>query len=123
MAAVDVEPSMRDALATQHERIERLLEQVAEACAAKDWPMATALWSELERELLAHLALEEDDVLPLARGRCEVDTRALAREHEHIRSRLRELGVLVRRGTVRSRTINAFAAEIQAHTAHENNLL
>ena len=80
-------------------------------------------WARFERQLLAHLTLEENDLIPALMAVNRAAAQGLLNEHAHIRSRLAELGAAVDLHIVRLDVAREFIEELRAHAKHEDELL
>lgn len=114
---------VRDALLKDHERLERVLEQVLAAFEANDREGVATSWTRFDAQLLAHLAAEERHLIPALFRVNQRDARSLLEEHRHIRARLTELGAGVDLHIVRLAAARAFIEELRAHARHEDSLL
>jgi hemerythrin len=77
-------------------------------------------WAALERRLTSHLAFEEDSLFPLVEPRHAKELRELSREHVRIRALMTEIGLAMQLSVVRKGALEALAALLASHTAHED---
>jgi hemerythrin-like domain-containing protein len=115
---------MGDALAQHHRGIEAAFEAIATRAKNNDAsPALRRAWDTFERELLKHMEIEEQDLLPLF-GRLQgEEARALRAEHDVIRERLFELGLALDLHQLRSPAIEEFAARLRTHALREDLVL
>jgi hemerythrin-like domain-containing protein len=113
-----------DALAQHHRGLEEAFKAtVARAKIDADPSTARAAWDAFERELLAHMAIEEKDLFPWF-GRVQPEeARALQAEHDVIRARLFELGLALDLRRLGTPAIDEFAARLRAHALREDLML
>jgi hypothetical protein len=120
-------PPQRAALhgppSSEHERHERLLEDLIAAFDADARQDAARLWRELDGELAAHMDFEERHVLPVFRAVDRREAHALLQEHDLVRHRLIELGVGVDLYLLRVDVVAEFVALLRAHARREAALL
>jgi hemerythrin-like domain-containing protein len=106
-----------------HERLERLFDELLEALRADARDDAAKLWDDFDSGLRAHLEVEEQEMLP---GFAQVDVTeaaALRSEHDTIRDRLTELGVGVDLHETRAEIVDDFRKRLRAHAEREERLL
>jgi hemerythrin superfamily protein len=115
--------TIRDRFVADHRRIDALLERLIDAFGANDSEEIGRLWSQLEPGLLGHLEAEEKYMLPAFANVAPEESAGLAREHEHFRLRLSELGAALDLHLVRLDTARAFADELRDHARKEDGLL
>lgn len=110
-----------DALALHHRGLEEAFRAtVARAQKEADPSAARAAWEAFERELLAHMEIEEKDLFPLF-GRVHPDeARALQAEHDVIRERLFELGLALDLRRLGAPATDELAARLRAHALRED---
>lgn len=113
-----------DALAQHHRGLEEAFKAtVARAKSQADPSTCRAAWDAFERELLAHMDIEEKDLFPLF-GRVHPDeAQALHAEHDVIRARLFELGLALDLHRLGTPAIDEFAARLRAHALREDLML
>jgi hypothetical protein len=117
-----VTTEVRDRFLADHRKLEARLERMVVTLAANDLEGSALLWSEFDSGLRMHLEAEESTMIPELLGAHARDARVLIQEHQHIRTRLMELGGAVesprRLGRLRS-----FLDELRAHARTEDRLL
>jgi hypothetical protein len=80
-------------------------------------------WREFEDCLSAHMDHEEQHLTPrLAAVRLR-EALAILQEHRYLRSRLKEIGAAIERGTLRLENARSLRDELRAHARHENAIL
>jgi hemerythrin superfamily protein len=119
----DIEVEVRDHLLADHERLEKLFQEVVSACEGDDRDEVAAMWTRFDRELLAHMEVEERFLIPWLLRANQRAAQSIMQEHRLIRSRLVELGACVDLHTIRLTTARAFIDELRAHAKHEDRVL
>lgn len=114
---------IRQAFLADHRRLEALLDDLLPAFEANDREEISRLWTLVEAGVLAHFDAEETHLIPDLLRKSACDARVIVREHQHLRSRLAELGVAVDLHLVRLETARHFVAELRAHAMSEDRLL
>jgi hemerythrin-like domain-containing protein len=114
---------VRDRLCRDHLRLEGFLAAVQAAFDSEDPVAIACAWTPFEKELLAHLEVEETFLIPVLFRTNRREGRALLEEHRHIRARLAELSPGVTHANAQARTARAFIEELRAHARHEDNVL
>jgi hemerythrin-like domain-containing protein len=112
-----------DHLLGDHRRLEVIFKQVLAAVAAGDQEGLALAWSDFEAGLLTHLDAEEKYLIPALLKASTRDARAIVTEHQHIRTRLAELGAAVDLHTLRFETAKGFIDELRAHARREDAIL
>lgn len=91
------------------------------ACAYADEPAAlTEAYRSFEHEMLEHLRVEEELLLPGYAEYAPEDARALREQHDELRRALFRIGVDVELHVVRAHHVDRLIAELRAHAAHED---
>jgi hemerythrin-like domain-containing protein len=106
-----------------HKRLEVLLVQLLAAFTANDHEAESRLWQECSSGLRSHLEAEETHLIPALRRLSERDARVVVQEHQHIRTRLAEIGAGIDSRSVRTETVRDFIDELRAHAQSEDRLL
>jgi hypothetical protein len=106
-----------------HERLERRFSELLCAFEADARSDVARLWNEFDRDLRAHLAIEEEQLLPKFVDFNAPEALALLREHQSIRDKLLRLGVGVDLHLTRHNQVEDFVAELRAHAKREDALL
>lgn len=115
--------SLRSQLTLDHQRLERLFEDLIAAFDADARQDAARLWGELDRGLQAHMDFEESHVLPAFRAVDRTEAEDLLREHHQVRCHLMDLGVGVDLHLLRVEVVADFIALLRAHAHREDALL
>ncbi len=97
--------------------------QLANSAEGADRAALTADWRRFERALIAHLELEEREILPAVEPREPQAVDLVRKDHAAIRALVDELGLEVELHTVRRETIDRFLALLRAHAAREDATL
>lgn len=114
--------NLRELLTRDHERLDRLFEELTAAFNAGARQDAERLWNEFDTGLLAHMAEEEHWLLP-AMAACDAPEAAgLLREHEQIRQKLLDLGIGVELHSTRAETVCDFVEVLRGHARREDAL-
>jgi hypothetical protein len=110
-------------LADEHRRLEALFEALVAAFAADARDDICRLWTDLDRTLTAHMALEERLILPEFAKVSPEEAFALLAEHGELRRTLLELGVCVDLHSLRADLAGRFVGRLREHARREDNLL
>lgn len=113
----------RQALLAEHERLDALFADVLARLKHDDREETAAAWNDFERGLLAHMALEESDILPGFSTDHPAEAAAILADHEHFRGRLAELGVAVDLHFIRADIAADFIDRLRAHAKREDALM
>ncbi len=108
---------------SDHQRVEVLFGRLLAASTANDHEAARRLWSECSSALMTHLEAEETHLIPALRRVSERDARVLVQEHQHLRTRLVEIGAAIESRRIRFETVRDFIDELHAHAQSEDRLL
>lgn len=112
--------SIRRALGEEHVAMERRIEGLHRAVAWSDRAHLAADFVRIERQLRAHLDLEERDLFPKVEV-VDAESVALARrDHKRIRALLDELALEVELCRVRASTVETLLTLLRAHAARED---
>jgi hemerythrin-like domain-containing protein len=115
--------NLRGALVTEHAELHRLFQDVLEAFRADARVEAGRLWNQFDRRLQAHMAMEEQHLLPVFEQVDAPEAAALRREHDKLRNRLLQLGIGVDLHLTNQKQIEGFVEEFEAHARREDKLL
>jgi hemerythrin superfamily protein len=110
-------------LAKEHAGLEALFQSVVEEARAGDPAGLRARWSRFERELEAHMALEEREILPTFAREYPEEARAVRDEHARIRAGLAEMGLDLDLHCLQAERVNGFIERLRAHAHREEALL
>lgn len=114
--------SIRQLLTRDHARLERLFDELLETVRADAAEDLSRVWTLLEEGVTAHLAAEEDFVLPQFEASDPHETEVLRGEHRQIRKGLAGLAAAVRRGHLAEEPITALVGLLRAHGRREDGL-
>jgi hemerythrin superfamily protein len=110
-------------LTEHHHHLERLFEALVARAQEGDHAALRAEWSRFERELLAHLEVEETHILPaFGRGHPREAARIWG-EHAQIRAALTEMGVCLDLHLLRAQAIEDLVRRLAEHARHEEAVL
>lgn len=113
----------RALLIEDHERLEQIFVDLKAAFALGDREEVARLWTAFDAGLTAHLAAEEEHILPLFKEVDAKEAETVLKDHERIRAGLADLAVRVDLHMVRKLEADAFVEHIQAHARRENELM
>ena len=115
--------NVRELLTAEHAKLDRLFAQMLEAFRADARDDAEKLWSEFDALFTAHLAREEEFLLPPLAAAHPDDAALLKSEHDQLRQKLLTLGVGVDLHLTKADTVADFVAALRAHAEREDALL
>jgi hypothetical protein len=110
-------------LDAEHDRIDHHLVTIAEAFRAGAWQLGFTEWREVEDDLLGHLALEGQLLLPELIRFAPADAAAIARGHAAIRRQAATLGHKLGLQQAGARDVDELIRIIAAYAAREDELL
>jgi hemerythrin superfamily protein len=110
-------------LDAEHSRLEATFATLLSDARRDDGPALRAQWCRFEHELLAHLKLEEREILPEFARPHPAEARDLRDEHARLRAGLLELGVELDLHCLRADRVEAFVNLLRAHARREEALL
>jgi hemerythrin superfamily protein len=110
---------VRSMLSEDHAQIEALFEALAAEAAGGEPDALTALWDRFERQLVTHMELEEQELLPQFAGHDQAEARALLDQHAEIRARLTALRIDLDLRCLRAAHVVAFVALLREHALRE----
>jgi len=113
---------LRALLVRDHQELDHLFEALLDALQADARQEALQLWTAFDDGLCQHMALEEEELLPLLRRHDPQEVEALLREHDEIRAKLAELGVGVDLHEIRVQTVSDFIEQLRRHAQREDAL-
>jgi hypothetical protein len=104
------------------QRLDDMFAQILTALESDDLDVVVR-WREFEECLNAHMEHEEQHLTPrLAAVRLR-EALAILQEHRYLRSRVKEVGAAIERGTLRIENARSLRDELRAHARHENAIL
>lgn len=110
-------------LRRDHERLEKIYEDLLFAYRSGQWEAVRAQWDVFEPAIRAHMDTEEHDVFPELRAVERDEADALLADHAELRRLLGTLGVAIDLHAVPARDAQELIARLRAHGAREENLL
>ena|SRR6185503_6848118 len=114
--------SIHNLLTRDHARLERLFDELLEAVRTDSAEDLSRVWTSIEEGVTAHLAAEEDFVLPSFEEVDPSETEVLRAEHRQIRKGLAGLAAAIRGGTLDEGSITALVGVLRAHGRREDGL-
>lgn len=111
---------LRDRLVRDHEQLHVLLKRLAEDVEAPSSAPLRGTWDKFERRLLAHMSAEEQLLLPLLEASHPDEVRKTRDEHDAIRKRVAELGVMLELHCARKSVILELIDALERHAARED---
>jgi len=106
-------------LCDDHQRLDALYEAWLNGVHVNDAEVEERAWSELDRQLAAHLEAEDTHLLPLFDAFDPAEAAAIRAEHVRIRQLAAELGVLLDIHAVRETKAAELIAFLRTHAARE----
>jgi hemerythrin-like domain-containing protein len=110
-------------LLRDHEEIEALLQDLLAAFETGERSVASRAFQAFERRLSAHLALEDEMLLPALAASSPREAEEIAAEHRSIRARLEEIAVENNLHVSRATEVRRFVQMLRAHAQHEERAL
>jgi polyisoprenoid-binding protein YceI len=121
--ARDLEETVRLLLVSDHEHLEWSFQAIVNEAWRGDPADLGERWRSFERELLAHLATEEEDLIRLFGEVQPIEARELMAEHQQIRITATEMGIDLDLHCLRAARVQAFIDQLRAHAQREEQLL
>lgn len=115
--------NIQQRLLDDHVELDALFSKLMDAFNANAREDTQSLWTDLERRLERHFAVEERYLFPKFSALDATETRALQDDHSRLRRRLGELGAGVDLKLVRAEVARDFIDTLRAHATRENELL
>jgi hypothetical protein len=106
----------------EHARLDRVFSDLVANANCDDRAGLRAAWETFERDLTAHMDLEEKQLLPGFRRYAPQEARGLLEEHRRIRGALTEMGVDLDLHCLRADRVAALVELIRAHAQREETL-
>jgi hypothetical protein len=110
-------------LAEHHRDLDLRLAALVRCAQGGDGDQLRREWSAFERELLAHMALEEEEILPAFAHHDPAAARAALEEHTAIRAQVLEMGLNLDLHLLRADRVAALVQKLRAHALHEEQAL
>jgi hemerythrin-like domain-containing protein len=115
--------NLHSTLKHDHIRLENLFQALNNAVESADQPTIARIWGEFESGLLAHLELEERYLLPAIEALHPSAAEMLIGEHNEIRKRVAELGVVTDLHLLRKDAAEELLELLRSHAAWEDRTL
>ncbi|HEU4726392.1 MAG TPA: hemerythrin domain-containing protein [Kofleriaceae bacterium] len=115
--------SVEDVLGAHHREIEAECFEIMSAGFADEPRDLTLRWAKVERELLEHMAAEEQLAFPDYQREDPENAQDLRDEHAVLREHALEIGIAIQLHTIRCEQLQQFVDELRAHAAHEERSL
>ena len=113
----------RALLIEDHERLEQIFVDLKAAFALGDREEVARLWTAFDAGLIAHMAAEEEHIVPLFREVDAAEAESTLADHATIRVGLAELAVRVDLHMVRKLEADDFIDGLRKHATRENELM
>jgi hemerythrin-like domain-containing protein len=113
-------PTGGNLLARHHADLDRRFEALLTRAQGGDGPSLRDEWTRFETELLRHLELEEEQILPRFAAQDPGEARAILDEHAEIRRALLELGLNLDLHLLRADVVQAFVSRLRQHAQRED---
>jgi hypothetical protein len=110
-------------LKRDHERLDRLFEELLAALQANARDEAMRPWADFELGLSDHMDLEERTLIADFSADDLPEAEALLAEHQLIRAALAQLGTAVQLHQIRAEVVAELATVLRAHARHEDAIL
>jgi polyisoprenoid-binding protein YceI len=118
-----MEEAVRLLLISDHQHLEWSFEAIVKEAWRGDPADLSERWRNFERELLAHLDTEEEDLIRLFGEYQPLEARELMAEHQQIRVTATEMGIDLDLHCLRAARVQAFVDQLRAHAQREERLL
>ena len=112
---------LRVLMSDHHRRMEQMCKELLACAYADDSRDLIAQWSELERELLAHIAAEEEIILPGYAHHDPADAQRIRADHEQLRQLATPIGVEIELHEARAERLRLLVAALQHHATNEDS--
>ena len=113
----------RALLIEDHERLEQIFVDLKAAFALGDREEVARLWTAFDAGLIAHMAAEEEHIVPLFREVDAAEAESTLADHAKIRGGLAELAVRMDLHMVRKLEADDFIDGLRKHATRENELM
>jgi hemerythrin-like domain-containing protein len=115
--------NVRESLGSDHQAIERKLDQLSDAVEGADFPTILEVFRGIDLGLRAHIDGEERYLFDRFEGSHPDVIGELRAEHQRARQALDELMIQTELHTLRKESIDGLVAQLRAHAAKENQTL
>ncbi|MFW6049563.1 MAG: hemerythrin domain-containing protein [Myxococcota bacterium] len=116
-------PTLHDELCADHERLDRLFQELQDAVEGADQPTLQQIWARFEGGLMAHLEAEEKYLLPVIEEKSPEVVTEVRAEHAQIRKLVAELGVTTELHQLRREVADGLVQALRDHAAYEDRTL
>jgi hemerythrin-like domain-containing protein len=113
---------LRARLVQDHQELDQLFQALLSALRADARDETGRLWAAFDDGLSRHMAVEEQEILPLLRAHAPQEVVALCDEHDEIRAKLAEFGVAVELHEVCIPLVADFIEQLRSHAQREEAL-
>jgi hemerythrin-like domain-containing protein len=120
--ATEAQEGLRAQLTRDHQELDQLFASLLDALQADARVDVARLWSAIDDGLYRHMALEEEQVLPLLRQHDAREADVLLAEHAEIRAKLAELGMGIDLHEIVVQTVRDFVEQLRRHARREDAL-
>jgi hemerythrin superfamily protein len=110
-------------LTSDHQRLEQLFRELANAVEGADQPTIQRDWTEFERGLLAHFEAEERLIFPLLETEHAPEVERAKKDHERVRELLANLGVRTDLHLLRKDVADELIARLREHAEWEDRTI
>jgi hemerythrin superfamily protein len=110
-------------LRAEHRRLSALFAELLDCVHSGETSVIQPIWARFERGLLAHMAAEEREVLPLFEVEHPDEARAIRDEHARIREVLARMGVDLELHVAREESVQELVRALEEHAAREDAAL
>lgn len=114
---------LRALLKADHERLDKLFQELVVAFRADDREEIGQLWKVFDEGLQAHLGFEDEYLLPELAKVHPAEAAAISSEHLEIRSSLEELGMGVELHRTNTHAVERFVRILREHARREEELM
>jgi hypothetical protein len=108
-------------LAEHHHVIEAACRELLGRTYSDEPADLVAEYRRFEHEMLEHIAIEEELLLPAYAEHAPEDARALREDHAALRQLMYRIGIDVELHLVRAKTVDQLIAQLRAHAVREEN--
>lgn len=115
--------SLHDLLSADHERLDRLFQELKDAVDGADQPTIHRVWGRFEGGLMAHFEAEERYLLPALRDTAPEVVAEVREEHGRIERMVSELGVTADLHMLRKEVADGLVQALRDHAAYEDRTL
>jgi hemerythrin-like domain-containing protein len=113
------EPSFRNTLIEEHQRIEEAIHRLLDHVGAAEGPRRLAAWDDFEALLNAHMDAEEEHLLPPFAEHDPARAQKIAEEHTQIRAWLGAIDMEIEGGRLPTGALAELADFLRRHAAEE----